>query len=76
MAVHDVARIGLGPLFRNGRILAGVHEKIKRTRLVQKRQECNTRGNLSNNGLNFVVDLFDGFIAGGRLGIVGVLAGS
>ena len=71
LTVHDVARIGILPLLGDNGILVGVDQKVKSTRLIEQRQERDTGSDLSDNGLNFIVDFLDGFVACGGL-FVGV----
>lgn len=71
LTVHDVARIRILPLLGNGSVLVGVDKKIEGTGLVEQRQEGDASSDLSNNGLNFVVDFLDGLVADGSL-LVGV----
>ena len=58
--VQNVARVGIGPLFGSFDFLVRVHEQVEGAGFLQERKEGDTSGDLTNDGLDFVVDLLDG----------------
>ena len=60
LTVHDVPGIGILPLLRYEGRLVGVHQQIEAAGLVQEGKEGNRRGNLTDDGLNLVMNFLDG----------------
>jgi len=58
LGVCDKARIGVFPGDRHGRLLVGVYEQVKASRLVQQRQEGHRSCDLANDRLNLLGYLF------------------
>ena len=57
LTVEDVPWIGIEPLLGDSGLLVGVHQKIKGTRLGQERKERHTSRNLSDDGLDLIMNL-------------------
>lgn len=61
LPILNLLRIAIAPLQRHLTIRIGVHEHVERAVAIQHRQEGHGCGDLSEDGLDLVLDLFFGF---------------
>lgn len=74
LGVFDLLRVAVAPFDRHFRVCVRIYEHIECAIPIENRKEGHGGGDLSEDGLDFVLDLFLGFLDrfGGRCGRITV----
>lgn len=75
LGVFDLLGVAVAPFDRDFGVCVRIHEHVECAVSVENGEEGNGRGDLSENGLDLVLDLLFGFLdrfgsRGGRLSVV------